>query len=982
MDKLPPTPPKSQLPSSSPLNSSPSSLPPRPPPTQIRSVISILPALPMAHHQKQVRKFVAQGIGRGSGLQGHSSLPPKPGIPGKPLPRDTGPIVLTGGKETTGSGSFSYSPVAKRTYSSTTMAKAESPPAARREPVMTELAPASKAKVATSPVHHHQPPVAPITPPAEAMTRPFVDQIPSSINYSTDTKEAGIQSGDQIPSSQQAKTELQSQDNNELVSLKTRADHAYPNTMRPEMVSQPNFLSFPHPAFYENIQENGFHPNKNLNTTNGNETPIQNGPLSDGYPPYALPHPLLPHHPHPHHMPFHHQGFIPRGPQDLYQFHSSMTPPNTGTMFAPPPPFRPHGTFDSSSQTSEKGGSTNPQTPFTPTHPFPVHMDMQHQHHMSVFSPPPHEHVVHFNNPSNEHHPQGDRAFENALIASQENKTRQTSIIESNPLLRNISFFPPDNDHQYNGMPTGNMIMPAELSSPGFNMGPHGIMHSDGNQNRQPNGFDPSMGRPHKSNFEVPDKGTAAAHRLQSYSLGYYLCDRLSDVKLSVNQTGGEYDWNAEEFNAHSFILGRSTKLARLIEDQVNNNDEQALEDSRDSGMWADQTEMGRKAKITSSRKITLSLKTNDKNINRDSFLLSLRWLYGAADWELDAYLDPSHSKHRTLEWTRASTEKAGDFRNVSTPDSINPSEGSIHQEINNSTESISLGNIMESSKSEEVQMLDRSIALLATGTLLGINEIIEKGAWGIRRWGMRLEGSALERLLDFALHANEEAEAKAFTNGINEPSAGYGAFAKNMLDEAIAFLVKNLPQPFKFDPRAPASKYLVRFSDAPNRSSTGVNTPISPLSRGFNGPAEIRQAYSTILLSVPFGLLRTILEHDGFGVRVNDWKGFEKYDIAKAVVHERERRRKYSFKVQRDRRLSICSDLGTADGHTSDSSISPALPSDKSPDHEDLHWEESVLRTFGHGGNGLEITRRKKGVGATAGGRVLWKVGDSTAKV
>lgn len=983
MDKLPPTPPKSQLPSSSSLSSSPSSLPPRPPPSQIRPIISILPALPMAHHQKQLRKFPAQGIGRGSGLQGHASLPPKPGIPGKPLPRDTGPIVLTGGKETAGSGSFSYSHVAKRAYSSTTMTKAESPPAARREPVMTELAPASKPKVAASPVHHHQPPVTPITPPAEVMTRPFVDQAPSMISYGLDSKEISVQSGDQTTSSQQAKTELQSQDSSDSATLKTRAEHAYPHAMRSEMVPQPNFLSFPHPNFYENIQENGFHPNRNLNTTNGNETPIHNGQLSDGYPSYALPPPPPPH-PHLHHMPFH-QGFIAQGPQETYPFQSSMTPPNTGTMFAPPPPFRPHGVFDNSSQTSERGGSTNPQTPFTPTHPFPVHIDLQNQHHMSVFPPPPHEHAVHFHN-SNEHHPQEDRTFENALIASQENKPRQTSIIESNPLLRNISFFPPDSDQQYNGMPNGNMMLPAELSSPGLNMGHHGGMHSDGNQNRGPNGFESSVGQPRRSNFEAPDEGSAAAHRLRSYSLGYYLCDRLSDVRLSVNQTGGTCDWNSEEFNAHSFILGRSTKLARLIEEQTKNNEEQVLKGLKDTGVsCTGEVETGRKTKVTSSRKIIVLLETNDMNITRDSFLLSLRWLYGGADWELDAYLDPSHSKHRTFEWTRESTEKADDFGKGLPLDSTNRSEKeSIHQETNKTTEPISLGSIMQSRKSEEVRMLDRSIALLATGTLLGIDEIIEKGVWGIRRWGMRLEGGALERLLDFALHASGVDNTKASANDINEPSTGYDVFAKSLLDEAVAFLIKNLPQPFKFDPRASTSKYLIRFPGMPNHSSTGISTPISPSDRGFNGLAEIRQAYSTILVSVPFGLLRTILEHDGFGVKANNWKEFEKYDIAKAVVHERERRRKYSFKVEKNRRLSICSeknDLGIADDHLSDLSMSAALSDDKSPGYETLQWEESVLRTFGHGGNGLEITRRKKGVGSAAGGRVLWKVGDSAAK-
>lgn len=481
----------------------------------------------------------------------------------------------------------------------------------------------------------------------------------------------------------------------------------------------------------------------------------------------------------------------------------------------------------------------------------------------------------------------------------------------------------------------------------------------------------------------------AAAHRLQTHCLGYYLSDKLADVNLFVKQICEEFEWS-EQFNAHSFILGRSIKLSRLIEDTIERNEERVLantEVSEAAGRlsrssqpaWADKMENERRddenmvsiTRTTSSRKVAVLLETSDKYLSRDSFLLTLRWLYGGEDWELDAYLDPSHPKHRTLEWARENAKKA---------------EQEPVGELITGLESFSLGSGAKEPKSEEVYMLERSFALLAAGTLLGVDEVIDKGTWGVRRWGMRFEGGAFERLLEFALGGGEGVDYNEVL--ANEPKARYGMFTKHLLDEATAFLVKGLPNPFKFDPRAPASKYLVRLPGSPYQSSPSFSVTERSVVRDFNNPERLREAYSTVLLSVPFDLLRNILEHDGFATRSGDRKGIARYDIAKAVVHERERRRKYCFKVARERRASICSE--TADGETvdehntdlnSDPNAASVPPSEREElESENLYWEESVLCTFGHGGNGLEITRRRKG--GNNGGRVLWKVGDTPVKV
>lgn len=965
----------------------------------------------MAHHQKQKRKFPVQGIGRGGGaggLQGHASLPPKPGIPGKPLPRDTGPIVLTGGKDNV-PGSFSYSHVTKRAYSSAA-AKAESPTTTRREPVMTALAPASQLRAATSPAHHHKLPVAAtITPPAEMMTRPFSGQVTSLMSYGPEFNDVGTGSENQI-SPQQNGGDSEALFGNDLAVNNSRVEPVYSNNLRPEMTSQPpSFLSFPHPNFYENGHESSFHPNRNFTHHNGHEAQVPTGPASDGYLPYLLPHPPPSHsHSHPHYMhPQHqhqnqyHQGFIHHGPQDPYSFPDSMTPPNTGALFAPPPLFQPHGAVDDSNKTSEIGGSTNPQTPFTPPHSFPAHLDLQHPHPQHSVFPPPPSHMAQFDNFHQEQHrQQQSQMFEGTMEVSLDKKPEHLGVIESNPRLHSISFFPTDSDRLRNETAGEYPTLHSPLANSAKKMDHHDQIPNN-NEKAHPEEF----GSRADTSQDLANE--AAAHRLQAYCLGYFLSDKLADVNLFVKQIGESFEWDSEQFNAHSFILGRSMKLAYLIEDAIKGNDGQGLaktEASEAAGRlsrsssrisWADEVENEQKenehllpiTETTPGRKVTVLLETSDKYLSRYSFLLALRWLYGGEYWELDAYLDPSHPKHRTLEWTRENAEKEKNFgRGLADELVTTLQHNSHHKTTDNPIEPNSLESGANETKSEEVRMLERSFALLAAGTLLGIDEIIDKGAWGVRRWGMRFEGGAFERLLEFALEGCEGVDPnEALSNGVCGSNTRYGIFTKHLLGEAIAFLVKNLPNPFKFDPKAPASKYLVRIPESPHQSSTNLPTQIIPIDRDSNRPEKLRKAYSTILLSVPFSLLRTILEHDGFATRNGDWKGIARYDIAKAVVHERERRRKYSFKVVRERRVSTCSEMteiGAVDEHSSDLNVASVPPCEpkEAPELENLFWEESVLCTFGHGGNGLEITRRRKG--GSNGGRVLWKVGSIPVKI
>jgi hypothetical protein len=479
---------------------------------------------------------------------------------------------------------------------------------------------------------------------------------------------------------------------------------------------------------------------------------------------------------------------------------------------------------------------------------------------------------------------------------------------------------------------------------------------------------------------------TAAAKRLQLYSLSYFLSDSLADVDLVLKQTPVGHEEVIRKYRAHSFILGRSTTLYDLLQNAIRKMEaakaSSKLSRSSSKASWADEMENGHQVEEeylpaenpTPDEKLTVLLETDDKYISQDSFLLAFRSLYGASDWDLDAFLDPMHPQHRTLEWTRGSSGP---------PKSLDPEAGRVPQHARDYRENRQPR--ASSAKGEEVRMLERSIELFATGTLLGIDEVINKASWGIRRWGMQLEGGAVERLLEFIAEDSEAGDTES------NPREVYRELKDQLLGEIVEFLAQCIPAGFKLDPRAPASEYLVRFPKAFTQSrkpTPGSSLSSSPAPQAQSAMGRLREAFSTILLSLPFSILKPVLEHEQLTSGNGDWKS--RYDIAKAVVQERERRRKWSFRASqgllvgkaavasRNAEVPWAAEIEEQEGSQSEATDTEAAKEKEGVEWENLYWEESVLYAFGHGGNGencTQLTRRKKGA---SGGRVLWKAGDS----
>ncbi|PWW72535.1 hypothetical protein C7212DRAFT_354523 [Tuber magnatum] len=935
MEKLPPTPPKPPPPSSSTL---PASLPPRPPPAQAPVPLPVAP---------RPKKFPAQGIGRGAstdptpppaGLQGHASLPLKPGIPGTPLPRETAAIVLAGGRE-----GEEYS-APKRTYQVVTIEPDPSSPGVNCNELATSqpriMSPSDNVQqiqtpTTTSGVSFSAEQSVAYGPPGSS----FVG-LPPQQSSSQQTALPGS-----VIESNGRTTQAEDEDLHKTgvehgpVPNGGRSEFLLSNGHRPDIPDQlfsqhSRFSPNQPPQFYEGTHTNSFQPNRHFHQFASHDIP----PPSSQYPSFGPPHSSgpVPHHPHFFlHAQNQPQMFYPA----QYPFPGNITPPNTGSLLPPMPPFQSQGAMETSGHTSEVGSSTNPQTPFTPTHPFGLPPGLSHAPQPS-YSP-----LAQSTEQTLRHdQPQDNTAFTRSQVA----KSRQSSICDFNPRLRNISFIALSDSDDGADIDGGYREQPHDLSS-------HTpIRHEPVRTACQPR---KRAFTQHECNeFHVRSDvftpaDTEAAQRLQSYTLGYFLNQNLADVLLVIKETGSSGPV-VRQHNAHSFILARSAKLHDLLRISLQKVDtmESSAGHSRISPetSWADEMERGGETQDRSefgshrllNGKLTLSLETNNEPVSEDSFLLALRSLYGASDWELDAFLDPTHPQHRTLEWTRGSHN------------AVKPSA-----DITDNAPYSSSDQIDGSAVNEEVRMLERSIELFAAGHLLGVPGVIQKANWGIRKWGMQLQGGAVERLLVFILDESER---------VGDGDGAYKDLKSRLFMDVIEFLVQSFPLNFKLNRNAPSSQKLCRFPKELNQLPKASSNPTP------HPESQITGIYSTIILSVPFNILKLVVEHENFGMGNQSTK--KRYDDVKAIVQERERRRKWGFRASH--RLSIeKSSSGGMNGNTlSDAGGGESTRGlfesvngwgeQEGSLMENLFWEESVFYAIGHGQGGggrVEINRRKK---------------------
>ncbi|KAA8892785.1 hypothetical protein FN846DRAFT_896552 [Sphaerosporella brunnea] len=881
-------------------------LPPRPPPSQVpartstQSSAPIIPALPMGViNPKQSKKtYTPTGIGRG-----HASLPPKPGFPGKSLPRETDAIVLTPCVETL---SYTNPLKGKRTYSAVASENIMRP----MDPAVTNLTPQNTVSPSA---------VAPIprtlTPPAESTVQ-----------------------------------QLQQQQQQSTKSIKVLVE------------ARPDAINIAAPTIPSKAPVNNNRPNGSIDSqiVNNNTTPASNTAInnSSGMDPTAMmfrpeQQQQFQHHDHRHMAnypnglppppdmyghPMGHQFMTPHPPHQpgFYNQHhyqgGTLTPPNTGNVYMMPmQPAMENMMFSDMANNSPGGGQgemfvPGPYGGFQPPTPdhSGQHPPMRHPHFQSMGGPDMHHH------PDSRHQmsppAQPSSGFHTPAVEHQQAPNKPAPSVR----LGGLSFVAPDED-------------------------PKNIKDSVKAPDTAPKTPPPPPPQPRSSvqlaahdgaNTCFQRKDVNSQHHLSILPLDSYLAQqfmskKLADVTLVLVRRGA----HNESFPAHSFILGRSPKLCELLE-HAEKMDSYSTAPARPNS-WADDVEgeesLARMPAIRSvysvrDGMITISM---DTSVDREPFLLVLKTLYGASGWDLDAFLDPQHPGHQGTNGVKEADDAAFVIHKSLSSLSL------VSHDSNN--------NGRNQDVSVQVQMLERSIQIFCAGALLGLDNVIFQAIDSIKRWGLVFEGGAFERLLKFLL---EDVNVMKNDPALRTP---HWAFADSLLDEAIGIFARDVPEGFKLDFRAPNSQFLNRLGSNLSPPPSTISTPPA---QGANQQLRMfRQIQSTILLSVPFDVMKRILEHDTWMVANGRRRIFE---LSSAVVQERERRRKREIKAIMDLGGKAGSDSGSDPGDR----ILDSYP-------EVLCWEESAVSTFGHGGIGIEIAKRRKG---GPGGRMLWKVGRSSS--
>lgn len=578
-------------------------------------------------------------------------------------------------------------------------------------------------------------------------------------------------------------------------------------------------------------------------------------------------HPMGPHFMGP--PPHHHPGYFP------HPYHGgALTPPQTGNMFIQ----QPH--MENMLYGEMLGGAGGDGTPMFP--PGYVYQS--------------NEQVIQQRFAQMSMHSQSPPPPAAAPPAPSANETRKAS---ARGTLKGISFVVPEDDSRENTLGTRTPISaPGPGTPPGFNKQVH----------------DKAQVEETRPRLEPPIPSITS---LESYMANQFLSKKLSDVTLVLIHTDTH---TTDVFHAHSFILGRSEKLCELLENGTVKPDAygRGLVRTHPTTSWADEVEheesVATSPPIQSNYADGMTTILFESPVTTESFLLALKTLYGASEWELDAFLDPSHPAYQ------------------STP-------------------------TLQGTSSQNVQMLERSIQIFAAGVLLGLDDVIFKAIDGIGRWGMRFEGGSFERLLKFLL---EETEDMRRDKALISP---HWNFTGQMLDDTVDMFARSIPEDFKLDFRAPNSRFLNRLGSNVSVPPSAIQTPPP----GLHQPQRLtRQTLSTILVSLPFEVLKQTLEHTALSRSRK-----QLFELATSVVQERERRRKREMKAVLEQKTG--SECGSQNG-------SEILTPDKNDlVSEVLFWEESAVSTFGHGGIGIEIAKRRKG---GPGGRMLWKVGRSASTV
>lgn len=243
-------------------------------------------------------------------------------------------------------------------------------------------------------------------------------------------------------------------------------------------------------------------------------------------------------------------------------------------------------------------------------------------------------------------------------------------------------------------------------------------------------------------------------------------------------------------------------------------------------------------------------------------------------------------------------------------------------------------------------QRMEHALAYVTSGFLLQVPPVLMRGieiVKGLLRW------DTVEKALAFALeNLPVSSSPKSGTS-----SAEVGALSKRthdlkstrLMNGIVDFLVYNFPTDFTLDTTVSQLMANPRLPTVTgSRPSTSTSNPRLGLIRFGEVPLEetshpdfVTRLLSTMLLSLPFTQLKSVLKHHGIGRRL----GWDKVGrVMHAVIEEREARR---LQVSKSKRVS--SSTTEAAGEL----------------WQNVQWEEQIEPDSQHG-SGLTIVRVWKG--------------------
>jgi hypothetical protein len=213
------------------------------------------------------------------------------------------------------------------------------------------------------------------------------------------------------------------------------------------------------------------------------------------------------------------------------------------------------------------------------------------------------------------------------------------------------------------------------------------------------------------------------------------------------------------------------------------------------------------------------------------------------------------------------------------------------------------------------LQSMTRSLAHAAAGCYLAMPMVTLNALECAKRL---LRWDTVERALSFALDGGltptwqfrsrslSTYDRQAGNNDSLEhytSLATYGEFSGQFLHTIVEFLAYNFPKSFKFLPTAPQLLESPRLPTALDSRSSMSNARLSRIQFGemsaevSGRPDFVTTIFSSILISVPFPVLKVLLEHDVVASRL----GWPKVaEIMHLVIRERESRRQKVLESKR----------------------------------------------------------------------------------